>query len=65
MKPVENWKQAWKWHSTQALALLALAPLVWEVLPPEFVALIPEDWLPFILTAVALGGLIGRLRAQS
>lgn len=65
MKPVENWKQAWKWHSTQALALLALAPLVWEVLPPEFVALIPEDWLPFILTAVAVGGLVGRLRAQS
>jgi hypothetical protein len=65
MKPVENWKEAWKWHSTQALALLALAPLVWEVLPPELVALIPEDWLPFILTAVAIGGLVGRLRAQS
>lgn len=65
MKPVDNWKQAWRWHSTQALAVLALAPLVWEVLPPELIALIPEGWMPWVLTAVALGGLVGRLRDQS
>jgi hypothetical protein len=65
MKPVENWKDAWRWHSTQALTILALAPLVWEVLPPELVEMLPAEWMPFVLTAVALGGLVGRLRAQS
>ena len=65
MKMVEGWKAAWKWHSAQALAALALLPLVWAELPDEVKVLIPVEYTPWALAAVAMGGLIGRLRSQS
>lgn len=65
---VKDWKRAWRWHSTQALAFVGLAPLVWMELPPEakeYVAgLVPADYHPLIITVVALVGIIGRLRDQ-
>ncbi len=68
-KPVSNWREAWRWHSTQALAFVGLAPVIWMELPPEakayIAALVPAEYHPLILTAVALFGIIGRLRDQS
>lgn len=64
MKLVENWREAWRWHSAQALAVLALLPVVWTELPPEAQALVPEEWRPYVLAALALAGLVGRLQKQ-
>lgn len=64
MKLVENARQAWKWFSVQALAFLTLIPVVWMQLPPETQALVPDAWRPWIITAVALSGIVGRLVAQ-
>ena len=65
MKLVEGAKTAWKWHSAQALAALTLLPIIWMELPADVKSMIPDGWDPYIVSAVALGGLIGRLRSQA
>lgn len=64
MKLVENARQAWKWFSVQALALLALIPQIWAELPPETHALFPLNALRWTITLVAVAGIIGRLVPQ-
>lgn len=64
MKLVSDWRKAWKWHSTQIAALLAIVPVVWMNLPSDVKAMIPEAWTPYIITVFAVGAIIGRLRDQ-
>ena len=68
-KVVKNWREALRWHSTQAFAFIAFAPLVWMELPPEAKAylsgIVPAEYHPLIITVVALFGALGRLRDQS
>lgn len=64
MKLVPDWKEAHKWISVQAFTILAAMPLVWMTLPPDIKSMLPEAWQPWVLTAVAIGGLLGRLKDQ-
>lgn len=64
MRLVDNARNAWRWFSVQALAALGVIPVVWYALPPESQDLIPEAVRPWVLTAVALAGLSGRLVKQ-
>lgn len=65
MKLVDNWKSAWRWLSVHALAILAALPFVWPQIPPEVQAWIPDEWRPYIVAAIALGGIAGRLIPQT
>jgi len=65
MKLVENVKSAWKWYSVQALGVLAVVPMVWVELPADIKSHIPDEWMPYVVSVIALGGLVGRLKAQS
>lgn len=65
MKLVENAKSAWKWYSVQALGVLAVVPMVWVDLPADIKSHIPDEWMPYVVSVIALGGLVGRLKAQS
>ncbi len=66
---VSNWKQAYRWHSTQILTLIAAAPVVWMELPIEaqelIRSLVPQEHHPLIITVIAVVGIILRLRDQS
>jgi len=62
---VTNWREAWKWFSVQFLALLAIIPLVWESLPPEAHTMIPVEWRPWLIFALAVSGIVGRLVDQN
>jgi di/tricarboxylate transporter len=64
MKLVDDARRAWRWFSVQALAVLAVVPLIWGELPPEVTALIPAGWHPYILAGVAVAGIMGRLVDQ-
>lgn len=64
MKLVRNWRSFWRWHSTWALAIIGALPFVWAELPPDLKAFIPHEWRPGILTAVAVAGIVARLRDQ-
>ena len=65
MRLVDNARNFWKWFSVQALAVLGIIAAVWPVLPPEAQALVPEPWRPWVLVAVAVGGIFGRVIDQS
>lgn len=64
MRLVPDWRQAWKWFSVQAFAILAAVPLVWVNIPPEVQAYLPPEWRPYILALFALAGFIGRVTDQ-
>lgn len=65
MKLVENWREAWKWHSVWIIAALSAAPYVWAELPDDLKASIPSEWLPLIAVLVGVAGIFGRVRDQS
>jgi hypothetical protein len=65
MKLVNNWRDALKWHSTQVFALLALLPLLWEEVPYEVKALVPDEYNKWIIAVLAVIGMIARMRKQS
>ncbi len=64
MRLIPDWRDAWRWFSVQALAVLALLPVVWPTLPPQVHAWVPEEWRPWIIVALAIGGIAGRLIDQ-
>lgn len=64
MKMVSDARRAWRWFSVQVLAVLAVLPLVWHEIPPELRAWVPEGAEPWIVAAVAIGGIVGRLVDQ-
>ena len=64
MKLVSDWRKAWKWHSTQLLAVIAALPIVWMQLPPDVKDMVPESWMPYVVTVIAAGAIVGRLRDQ-
>jgi len=64
MKIVRNARSAWRWFSVQAAALVAIIPMAWSQLPPESQALVPEEYRPWVITVVAVAGIIGRLIDQ-
>lgn len=65
MKLVDNWKQAWRWFSVQALTIVMVIPLVWDSLASDIKEFLPENLEPWTLAVVAGAGLIGRLIDQN
>jgi hypothetical protein len=64
MKLIKDASRAWRFFSVQAMAVLAALPLVWQQIPPDVQDMLPPDWRPWVLTAIAIGGIIGRLVPQ-
>lgn len=65
MKLVEDWRDAWRWFSVQALAALMALPLVWVSLPSDAKSFLPDSAEPWVLAVLAAGGLVGRLIDQN
>lgn len=65
MKLVADWRKAWKWFSMQAFALIVAIPAVWVTLPDDVKAMMPSGWGPWVLTTIALCGMIGRMVDQN
>lgn len=65
MKLIPKWREGWRMYSVQALTALAALPLIWEQMPMDIKAIIPAEWNPYILAAIALAGVAGRLLDQT
>jgi len=64
MKFVDDAKDAWKWFSMKAMAVAATFPIVWDQLPDEYKLLIPSGYMKYIVAAILIGGMVGRLVDQ-
>ena len=64
MKLIPKWRQALKMYSIQILLFIAALPAMWEAVPREVKAFIPLPWLPWIMTALAIAGVVARLVDQ-
>jgi len=64
MQFVDNARNAWRWFSVQFLALAIASQAAWMGLPPEVIAVIPEEWRGKITLALTIAGLLGRLIKQ-
>lgn len=64
MKLIQNWRDAWKWFSVQALAAIVALPFVWVNLPADAKSYLPDGAEPWVLVVLAAGGLIGRIIDQ-
>ncbi|MGP4846550.1 DUF7940 domain-containing protein [Marinobacter sp. 1Y8] len=63
IKPVENWRNGWKWLSNWAFVLVVF--LATTPLPPELLMLLPEENQKQAIAIVAFAGLILRFIDQS
>jgi hypothetical protein len=61
---VPNSRSAWKWISMQMLTITAALTVVWETLPPDALAIIPEGWRGYITLGLVLAAMVGRLIDQ-
>jgi hypothetical protein len=65
MMLVTNWKSAWRWFSVQAMGAIVALPLVWAALPGDAKSFLPDGAEPWVLAALAVAGIMGRLIDQS
>jgi hypothetical protein len=61
MKLVDNARHAWKWLSTQMLAVTGAMPGVWLTLPAEWRSAIPPTALAIAALVTAAIGIYGRV----
>ena len=65
MKLIPDWRQAWKWFSVQAFAIIIALPMIWTAMPADVKSYLPDDWKPWIMVALAAAGIIGRIVDQN
>jgi hypothetical protein len=61
---VENWKEAWRWFSMQAMALVAVIQAAWATLPDDLKQHFPAGAVTALSVGLLLLGIGGRLVRQ-
>ena len=46
------------------MAIAAVFPFAWQQMPPDLQGRVPESMIPFIVAAVLIGGMVGRVIEQ-
>lgn len=64
MKLIPDWKNAYKYFSTQAMALTLAVQTTWASLPDEFKSKLPEGTAYWLSLVLLVGGIVGRLVSQ-
>lgn len=59
---ISNWKEGWKFFSNWCFALIAWISV--NGLPPEIMAIIPEDNVGHVLAVLSALGIVSRLIRQ-
>lgn len=62
---VEDWKQSWKWFSTQAMTLAVAIQGAWMFIPEDMKETIPKDLVGYATMILLALGVIGRLVKQN
>lgn len=64
MKLIDNAPQLWKMWSVRIMAAMAVGASVWDQIPPDVKSLIPQNWLPYIVSGASVLGIIARAVKQ-
>lgn len=64
MKFIDNLPQLWKMWSVRILAVLAVIAGTWEQVPDDVKAMIPAQYLGYIVAFVSVCGIIARAIKQ-
>lgn len=64
LKLVEDWRNAWKWFSVQAMGFSVVLLGAWEVLPGDLKATLPEDLVRLLAIGLLTMGIAGRVVDQ-
>lgn len=64
MALIPDWREAWRWFSVQAFAVIIALPIVWAALPPDVKSMVPDSWHPWVMLAIAVAGIAGRVIDQ-
>lgn len=64
MQLIENWKSAWKMWSVRILAVLAIVGTSWAAVPDSVKALIPDQYLGYVVGFVSVCAAIARIIKQ-
>ena len=64
MSLVDNWRNCWRWFSTQAMVLAGAIQGSWLFVPDDLRSTIPPQWLQGITIALMVMGVAGRLVKQ-
>lgn len=64
MQLIENWQSAWKMWSVRILAALAIVATSWAAIPDSVKALIPDQYLGYVVGFVSVCAAISRIIKQ-
>ncbi|VUC84948.1 Uncharacterised protein [Raoultella terrigena] len=64
MKLIENWQSAWKMWSVRILAALAIVAISLAAVPDSVKALIPDQYLGYVVGFVSVCAAIARIIKQ-
>lgn len=64
MQLIENWQSAWKMWSVRILAVLAIVATSWAAVPDSVKALIPDQYLGYVVGFVSVCAAIARIIKQ-
>ena len=64
MKMIDEWKQAWRWFSVQAMAIAVAIQGAWLFIPEDLKAQVPPAILHWTTIALLVFGVAGRLVKQ-
>lgn len=59
LKPIPDWKDAWKFFTVQLAAVLALLDVAYEYLPAAQ-AYFPEGWVKWVALAIIVARIINQ-----
>ena len=64
MQLIPDWRAAWRYYSTQAMALQGAIAASWLVVPEDWRAAVPAEWLAASAVVLTVLGVAGRLIDQ-
>jgi len=64
MKLISNWKDSWKWFSTQAMLLAVAVQGAWDYIPADMRASLPDGFVTWATMGLLVLGIIGRTIRQ-
>jgi hypothetical protein len=64
MKFIEEWKQAWRMFSIQAMTLAVAIQGAWPAVPDDLKATLPPHLVHYITIGLLVAGIFGRMVKQ-